>query len=96
MYDQPLERRLPSGEDRRLNFRSISLRVAAISSLVGGLRHRLGSESSGMSARMRLLQVLPSVLRRFGSEVEMDVDFSVALRIYLENFDTVVVACPVT
>ena len=45
---------------------------------------------------MRLLQVLPSVLRRSGDEVGIDVDFSVALHIYLENFDTVAVACPVT
>ena len=45
---------------------------------------------------MRLLQVLPSVHRRFGDEVKADVDFAEALRIYLEHFQTVVIACPVT
>jgi glycosyltransferase involved in cell wall biosynthesis len=44
----------------------------------------------------RLLQVLPSVIRRVENELEMDFDFSESLRLCLNNFDRVTVACPIT
>jgi glycosyltransferase involved in cell wall biosynthesis len=44
---------------------------------------------------MKLLEVLPSVTRNTNGELEVDTDFVEALRVYLENFETVTVACPV-
>jgi glycosyltransferase involved in cell wall biosynthesis len=44
----------------------------------------------------RLLMVLPSVIRKVESELEIDIDFSESLRLYLDSFDSVTVACPVT
>ncbi len=46
---------------------------------------------------MRLLQVLPSVIRR-GEDgaLEVDTDFIEAQRVYLEHFDSIVVACPIS
>jgi glycosyltransferase involved in cell wall biosynthesis len=44
----------------------------------------------------RLLEVLPSVIRATNDELEIDVDFCENLRLYLDNFDHVTVACPVT
>ena len=44
---------------------------------------------------MRLLQVLPGVIRRRNGELEVDTDFVEALRVYLEQFDAVTVACPI-
>jgi glycosyltransferase involved in cell wall biosynthesis len=43
-----------------------------------------------------LLQVLPSIIRKVGDDLEIDVDFSESLRLYLENFDRTVIACPIT
>jgi len=45
---------------------------------------------------MKILQVLPSVARRVSGEVQLDVDFHEALAIYLDHFDHVKVACPIT
>jgi glycosyltransferase involved in cell wall biosynthesis len=45
---------------------------------------------------MRLLQVLPSIVRRdVNGELEVDTDFVEAQRVYLEEFESVTVACPV-
>src|SRR4029077_6955198 len=44
----------------------------------------------------RLLQVLPSVISEVGNELEIDFDYSEGLRLCLDNFDRVTVACPVT
>jgi len=44
----------------------------------------------------RLLQVLPSVLTSVGGELEVEADFYEGLRLSLESFDDVRVACPVT
>jgi glycosyltransferase involved in cell wall biosynthesis len=44
----------------------------------------------------RLLQVLPSIITKVDNELEIDVDFCEGLRLYLDNFDQVSVACPVT
>ena len=45
---------------------------------------------------MQLFQVLPSVLRRVNNELAVDVDFAEALRAYLEYFESVCVACPIS
>ena len=45
---------------------------------------------------MRILQVLPSVLRNVSGEMEVDVDFAHLVRVYAENFEAVTVACTVT
>ena len=45
---------------------------------------------------MQMFQVLPSVLRSTGNELEIDVDFAEAIKVYLEHFDSVSIACPVT
>lgn len=45
---------------------------------------------------MRILQVLPSVLRDVDGELEIDVDFAQVVRVYAANFEAVTVACPVT
>jgi glycosyltransferase involved in cell wall biosynthesis len=44
----------------------------------------------------RLLQVLPSVISEVDNELEIEVDFCEGLRLCLDNFDQVTVACPVT
>ena len=44
----------------------------------------------------RLLEVLPSVIRRVDGELELDVDFCATLQVCLEHFEDVSVACPVT
>lgn len=44
---------------------------------------------------MQMFQVLPSVVRVINDEFEMDVDFCDALRIYLNHFESICVACPV-
>lgn len=44
----------------------------------------------------RLLQVLPSVISEVDNELEMEVDFCEGLRLCLDNFDQVSIACPVT
>jgi glycosyltransferase involved in cell wall biosynthesis len=44
----------------------------------------------------RLLQVLPSVISEVDNELEIEVDFCEGLRLCLDNFDHVTVACPVT
>jgi glycosyltransferase involved in cell wall biosynthesis len=44
---------------------------------------------------MRLFQVLPSVLRNIDGKLEVDVDFVEALRVYLDHFEEVRVACTV-
>jgi glycosyltransferase involved in cell wall biosynthesis len=44
----------------------------------------------------KLLQVLPSIVRVADNELEIEADFCESLRLYLENFDKVTVACPVT
>jgi glycosyltransferase involved in cell wall biosynthesis len=43
-----------------------------------------------------LLQVLPSVVLAIDGELQIEVDFCEGLRIYLERFDSITVACPVT
>jgi colanic acid/amylovoran biosynthesis glycosyltransferase len=45
---------------------------------------------------MRVFQVLPSVIRRIGGELQIDVDFYEALEVYLEHFEVVTVACPIS
>lgn len=44
----------------------------------------------------RLLQVLPSVVAEVDGEPAIEFDFCESLRLYLENFHQVIVACPVT
>jgi glycosyltransferase involved in cell wall biosynthesis len=44
----------------------------------------------------RLLEVLPSVIRKVGDELELDADFCETLELCLEHFDQVSVACPIT
>jgi glycosyltransferase involved in cell wall biosynthesis len=44
----------------------------------------------------RLFQVLPSVMKRVGDDLEIDFDFSESLRLYMTSFDSVTVACPVS
>jgi glycosyltransferase involved in cell wall biosynthesis len=44
----------------------------------------------------QLLLVLPSVIRKVEGELEIDVDFSESVRLYLDSFDRVCIACPVT
>jgi glycosyltransferase involved in cell wall biosynthesis len=44
----------------------------------------------------RLLQVLPSVMTLVNGELELETDFCEGLRLYLDNFDEICVACPVT
>src|SRR5258708_37649622 len=44
----------------------------------------------------RLLQVLPSVVREIDKRLEVEADFCEGLRLYLDTFDEVTVACPVT
>jgi glycosyltransferase involved in cell wall biosynthesis len=44
----------------------------------------------------RLLQVLPSVVTLVNGELELEIDFCEGLRLCLDNFDEVCVACPVT
>ena len=43
-----------------------------------------------------LLQVLPSVIRASGGELELEFDCCESLRLYLDSFDKVTIACPVT
>jgi glycosyltransferase involved in cell wall biosynthesis len=43
-----------------------------------------------------LFQVLPSIIRKIDGDLEIEVDFGESLRLYLENFDRVSVACVVT
>jgi glycosyltransferase involved in cell wall biosynthesis len=43
-----------------------------------------------------LLLVLPSVLSRTDRGMEIDADLTEGIRLYLENFDEVKIACPVT
>jgi glycosyltransferase involved in cell wall biosynthesis len=43
----------------------------------------------------KLLQVYPSVIRETNGELEIDFDFCESVRIYLENFEQVSVACPI-
>lgn len=43
-----------------------------------------------------LLLVLPSVLSRTSRGLEIDVDLAEGIRLYLESFDEVTVACPIT
>ncbi len=50
----------------------------------------------GKSMVDRLLQVLPSVIRKVDNDLEIEVDFCEGLRLYLDNFDRVSVACPIT
>ena len=45
---------------------------------------------------MQILQVLPSVMRSVRGELEIDVDFARAVHVYMANFETMTVACPVT
>jgi glycosyltransferase involved in cell wall biosynthesis len=44
---------------------------------------------------MIILQVLPSIMRLADGELQIDNDFCESLRVALESFDRVVVACPV-
>jgi colanic acid/amylovoran biosynthesis glycosyltransferase len=44
---------------------------------------------------MQVFQVVPPVLRDIGNGLEIDIDFSESLRIYLDHFDSFAVACPV-
>jgi glycosyltransferase involved in cell wall biosynthesis len=44
----------------------------------------------------RLLLVLPSIMKRSGVDLEIDLDFSENLRLYMSSFDSVTVACPVS
>jgi glycosyltransferase involved in cell wall biosynthesis len=44
----------------------------------------------------RLLQVLPSVITKADNELEIEVDYCEGIRLCLDNFDEVSVACPVT
>lgn len=48
-----------------------------------------------MTEGNRLLMVLPSVVRQIDGELEIEVDFCEDLRLYLENFTSVTLACPV-
>jgi len=45
---------------------------------------------------MHILQVLPSIMRMSDGELHVDVDYIESVRVYLENFDSLSVACPVT
>jgi glycosyltransferase involved in cell wall biosynthesis len=45
---------------------------------------------------MHIFQVLPTVLRRVGDQLEVDVDFVESVRVYMENFESISIACPVT
>ena len=44
----------------------------------------------------RLLQVLPSVVAEIDGEPAIEFDFCESLRLYLQNFDQVIIACPIT
>jgi glycosyltransferase involved in cell wall biosynthesis len=44
----------------------------------------------------QLFEVLPSVIRKVDNELEIEVDFCEGLRLYLDNFERVSVACPIT
>jgi glycosyltransferase involved in cell wall biosynthesis len=44
----------------------------------------------------RLLQVLPSIMKTAEDGLEIDYDFSEGLRLYMNSFDSVTVACPVS
>lgn len=44
---------------------------------------------------MEIFQVVPPVMRDIGNGLEIDVDFAESLRLYLEHFDSIAVACPV-
>lgn len=44
---------------------------------------------------MRILQVLPSIMRMVDDELEIDNDFCESLRVTLDNFDQATVACPI-
>lgn len=44
---------------------------------------------------MQVFQVVPPVVRDVGEGLEMDLDFYNSLKIYLEQFDSFAVACPV-
>src|SRR5271155_2077033 len=44
----------------------------------------------------RLLEVLPTVIRKVDNELELDVDFCETLELSLEHFDQISVACPIT
>ena len=46
--------------------------------------------------REGLFQVLPSVAREVEGRLEVENDFGESLRLYTENFDSVVIACPIT
>jgi glycosyltransferase involved in cell wall biosynthesis len=48
-----------------------------------------------MTKANRLLMVLPSVVRQVDGELEVEVDFCEDLRLYLESFTYVTLACPV-
>ena len=45
---------------------------------------------------MRILQVLPSVLRSVDGQLEVDLDFAQVVHAYMANFEAVTVACPIT
>lgn len=44
---------------------------------------------------MQIFQVVPPILRDIGNGLEIDIDFSESLRLYLDHFDSIAVACPV-
>jgi glycosyltransferase involved in cell wall biosynthesis len=45
---------------------------------------------------MQMLQVLPSIMRRINNELAIDSDFCEALQVYMNNFDSISIACPIT
>jgi glycosyltransferase involved in cell wall biosynthesis len=44
----------------------------------------------------QLLIVLPSIIRKIECELEIEFDFCESLRLYLDNFDRVIIACPLS
>jgi glycosyltransferase involved in cell wall biosynthesis len=48
------------------------------------------------AANGTLLQVLPSVVRLVNDHLEIEFDFCESLRLYFQNFNRVVIACPIT
>jgi glycosyltransferase involved in cell wall biosynthesis len=45
---------------------------------------------------MQVFQVLPSVVRRIDGQLQIDVDFYEALEVYLQHFESVCIACPIS
>ena len=65
------------------------------STFVSGSGDYVACPSFTKERRMKVFQVVPPVLRDVGKGLEIDVDFLESLKVYLDHFDSLTVACPI-